>query len=249
MKRESLSVTVAPRVEDLLASIRRAIDEEDTAETRNATVELSAASTSMNEHGKLARGSMREMRVSIDEASTVSARNAEIDGIRAKVDRSFAEAVNNRPVKMAAGGGKFSNIMAGQQPRRERPEPADHDETGAADYPALRDTILQSAADYGDEPAPPPPRYYRAEPAPQPESSWNARSGTLMSQQSTQSAQASFDRLADTIMTRLGGDRTLEDITRELLRGMLRHWLDENLPALVENLVREEIERVARRGR
>jgi cell pole-organizing protein PopZ len=29
---------------------------------------------------------------------------------------------------------------------------------------------------------------------------------------------------------------------------MLKQWLDENLPSLVERLVREEIERVARRG-
>jgi uncharacterized protein len=38
-------------------------------------------------------------------------------------------------------------------------------------------------------------------------------------------------------------------MTRDLLRGMLKQWLDDNLPALVESLVREEIERVARRGR
>jgi hypothetical protein len=38
-------------------------------------------------------------------------------------------------------------------------------------------------------------------------------------------------------------------MTRDLLRGMLKHWLDANLPGLVERLVREEIERVARRGR
>jgi len=30
---------------------------------------------------------------------------------------------------------------------------------------------------------------------------------------------------------------------------MLKQWLDEHLPSMVERLVREEIERVARRGR
>ena len=34
-----------------------------------------------------------------------------------------------------------------------------------------------------------------------------------------------------------------------MLRGMLKQWLDDNLPKLVERLVREEIERVARHGR
>jgi uncharacterized protein len=41
-----------------------------------------------------------------------------------------------------------------------------------------------------------------------------------------------------------GADRTLEDIVREMLRPLLQSWLDENLPGIVERLVREEIARV-----
>jgi cell pole-organizing protein PopZ len=44
------------------------------------------------------------------------------------------------------------------------------------------------------------------------------------------------------------GTRTIEDVVRELLRPMLKSWLDDNLPAMVERLVRSEIERVSRRG-
>ncbi|MGA8292069.1 MAG: DUF2497 domain-containing protein, partial [Rhodoplanes sp.] len=40
--------------------------------------------------------------------------------------------------------------------------------------------------------------------------------------------------------------RTLEDIARDLLRPMLKTWLDDNLPQLVERLVRAEIERISR---
>jgi uncharacterized protein len=39
-------------------------------------------------------------------------------------------------------------------------------------------------------------------------------------------------------------DRTLEEIVRETLRPLLRAWLDDHLPGLVERLVREEIARV-----
>jgi uncharacterized protein len=42
--------------------------------------------------------------------------------------------------------------------------------------------------------------------------------------------------------------RSLEDVVVELLRPMLRGWLDDNLPAIVEKLVKTEIERVARGG-
>lgn len=58
---------------------------------------------------------------------------------------------------------------------------------------------------------------------------------------------ASFDELARAI--REGELRSLEDMAQELLRPMLQDWLDDNLPKLVERLVREEIERVARGGR
>lgn len=43
-----------------------------------------------------------------------------------------------------------------------------------------------------------------------------------------------------------GSDRTLEAIVREVLRPLLQAWLDENLPGVVERLVREEIARAAR---
>ena len=40
----------------------------------------------------------------------------------------------------------------------------------------------------------------------------------------------------------------LEETAAEILRPMLRQWLDAHLPSIVERLVREEIERVSRRG-
>ena len=43
--------------------------------------------------------------------------------------------------------------------------------------------------------------------------------------------------------------RTLEDVVRELLRPLLKQWLDENLPAIVEAQVQSEIERISRSGR
>jgi cell pole-organizing protein PopZ len=42
----------------------------------------------------------------------------------------------------------------------------------------------------------------------------------------------------------LGGDPTLEALVREALPPLLRRWLDANLPAMVERLVRAEIDRV-----
>lgn len=40
---------------------------------------------------------------------------------------------------------------------------------------------------------------------------------------------------------------SLEDMTRELMRPMLREWLDENLPKLVEEMVAREIQRISQK--
>jgi cell pole-organizing protein PopZ len=41
--------------------------------------------------------------------------------------------------------------------------------------------------------------------------------------------------------------RNLEDIVKELLRPMLKEWLDKNLPTMVERFVEREIVRLTRR--
>jgi hypothetical protein len=41
------------------------------------------------------------------------------------------------------------------------------------------------------------------------------------------------------------GETSLEGLTREMLRPMLAQWLDDNLPAMVEELVKAEIARIA----
>ena len=55
---------------------------------------------------------------------------------------------------------------------------------------------------------------------------------------------SAFNTLAQTVLVQ--NARTLEDLVREMLRPMLKSWLDDNLPGMVERLVRAEIERVSR---
>jgi cell pole-organizing protein PopZ len=45
-----------------------------------------------------------------------------------------------------------------------------------------------------------------------------------------------------------GPSVTLEDLTRELLRPMLKTWLDANLPTVVERIVKEEVRRITASG-
>jgi len=66
----------------------------------------------------------------------------------------------------------------------------------------------------------------------------------LVSPKTSAAVESAFNTLAQTVLVQNG--RTLEDLVRELLRPMLKTWLDDNLPNLVERLVRAEIERVSR---
>ena len=59
------------------------------------------------------------------------------------------------------------------------------------------------------------------------------------------SAASSFEKLERGILMPADG-RTLEDVVRELLRPMMKAWLDDNLPSIVEQQVASEVERIAR---
>ncbi|OCP17090.1 PopZ family protein [Ensifer sp. LC163] len=66
----------------------------------------------------------------------------------------------------------------------------------------------------------------------------------IVSPEVSRQVAQSFDNLAQAVD--LSTRRSFDEIAEEMLRPMLQEWLDDNLPTLVERLVREEIERVAR---
>ena len=81
-----------------------------------------------------------------------------------------------------------------------------------------------------------------------------ARTATdqLMSQDRAKASSALLRELVRSVTKAnelsLGGDPTLEALVREALTPLLRNWLDANLPAMVERLVRAEIDRVVARA-
>jgi uncharacterized protein len=90
-------------------------------------------------------------------------------------------------------------------------------------------------------PAPPEPLLVQEEPplAPRP-----AEPEQLLSPRADAAVSSAFNALTSTILT--NNARTLEDLVKDMMRPMLKVWLDDNLPGLVERLVRAEIERVTR---
>lgn len=66
----------------------------------------------------------------------------------------------------------------------------------------------------------------------------------IMSHQTSTAVSSAFGALSNSMFA--GDSRTVDELVREMLRPMLKAWLDDNLPSLVERLVRAEIERVSR---
>ena len=64
----------------------------------------------------------------------------------------------------------------------------------------------------------------------------------LMPREANNAVHSTWNALARIVLVENG--RTLQDLVREMLRPMLRSWLDDNLPTLVERLVLAEIERL-----
>lgn len=98
---------------------------------------------------------------------------------------------------------------------------------------------------YSDQETPPPPpprRPYRPPPPPPPPPD----DAGIMSDSARHMASMSFSRLTGEMPV---GVRTVEQLLMELMRPILKEWLDENLPPLVESLVREEIDRTVRGSR
>jgi cell pole-organizing protein PopZ len=97
------------------------------------------------------------------------------------------------------------------------------------------------------EPAPPAPK---AAPAPAPAAPAfapaPAEDEPLLSGGSLDRAASHFGRLSQSIAMP-ASDQTLEAVVKELLRPLLKDWLDEHLPAIVEERVQAEVERVSRR--
>jgi cell pole-organizing protein PopZ len=155
---------------------------------------------------------------------------------------SIDEAVAADPEPMAEVEDQASDILdLTEQMEAPMPAPAPK---AAAQFRTIDGSFDVS---YDEEkPAPPMPesprRAFVSDDSPPPRI--EERSNQLLSGVTSAAVDSAFNTLAQTVLVQ--NARTLEDLVREMLRPMLKAWLDDNLPGMVERLVRAEIERVSR---
>lgn len=128
------------------------------------------------------------------------------------------------------------------------PPPPVEDVLDLAEVAAIANDLQAPEPITFDDPEPESPATLTAESAiAAPMSDPTPSDDELLSAHARHAATSAFQSLTRTVLVNSG--RTLDDIVSDMMRPMLREWLDDNLPGIVERLVRAEIERVARGGR
>jgi uncharacterized protein len=195
-----------PSMEEILASIRRIIADDD------------AAKPPAKAPPKPAEAPAAKPAAPAAVAPTAKASGDEMDAMLADLDQD-PEPASEPPDEVL----ELTESMAAPTPEPAQPTFRRID----PDHP---DVVFDEAA-----PTPPPP------PAPPRAPVANS---PLLSNAASAAVHSAFGTLAHSVLAQ--NPRTLEDLVKEMLRPMLKAWLDDNLPVMVERLVRAEIERVSR---
>lgn len=151
-----------------------------------------------------------------------------MEDILSSIKRIIAEEGDERPARPRRGNGQ---VRAVAQPVM------DEDES---------DEVLELS-----DPMPPaPPRLAPAPtvaPAVAAPAAPSRDEETILSEQTAQATRGALDTLSRLLVKpEAPSDGTLEGLVREMLRPMLRDWLDANLPGMVESLVAREIAKITR---
>jgi uncharacterized protein len=199
-----------PSMEEILASIRRIIADDDAAKPAPKAAAKPPEPTPVKAPPPP------------PPAASVSMGQDDIDAMLAGFDEAQEE--EEAPPEPAADVLELTEAMAAPEPEK----------------PGFRKIEGRQDVVFNEPPPPPPP------PRPQPAAprARGLEEGPLISAAASAAVNSAFGSLAHTMLVQ--NSRTLEDLVREMLRPMLKAWLDDNLPNMVERLVRAEIERVAR---
>lgn len=230
-----------PSMEEILASIRRIISEDGDEETAAAP---DAAPEAVAEEG--------------EEPEAVAEPESEVEA-EPEVEAPAEEEDVLELTDEVQDDGTVVNLNTG--------EAVDEDETPEEFAEALEldeeEDVELEMVDAEEEPAeeaiaepepePEPEPEVPAQPAPEPADVLAAEAADrLVSENPAMDSVTSLSALAAAVDTHRRavdpsiGPRTIEDLVKDVMRPMIREWLDDNLPSLVERMVGREIERMTR---
>jgi cell pole-organizing protein PopZ len=234
-----------PSMEEILASIRRIIaDDEAKPAEKPASPAAAASSASPGAAPPAAKPAvMTDIPPSAIAAAQATPAKApepppaasnsqdDIDAMLAGLDAATSEAEVRPPLP----DGEVFDLT--DEMALPDPQPAPFHKVEPDDDLEFNETVAVSAPPRAQhrQPAFEPPPLYESPVAPPQQ---------ILSRSTVSAVESAFNTLANTVLS--NNARTLEDLVKEMLRPMLKSWLDDNLPGLVERIVKAEIERVSR---
>lgn len=234
-----------PSMEEILASIRRIIESNEPGQDGDAPVDL---------YNDYDRDAGEGDEVAADDIADVADEALPSPNAEARADTPAAQPVSLADVAARVRGAP--QVSAAEAPAAEA---VSADARVRADDAALENIAAEelrralvadnpsSAAQSPETPAARAMVDEERDPATDNAAPSLESNGQLVSLHTGEKVAAAFEQLDAAIAA--GKTRSFDEIAEEMLRPMLTQWLDDNLPTLVERLVREEIERVARGNR
>ncbi len=265
---QATSAQREPSMEEILASIRRIIEDSDTGKKPGEQV--------ANEPAPTAASRIEASVIEVDAFRTELRGRSEAPVVAEPVAAEPVPAAPRKPMTLAEVQAEImrsSPVPAPpQEPAVEAPPPpaveideppalvAREEDRTPAEPLVTRAPSAETFASLGTAVIPPAPKSAApiapmvtidadeprpAAPEPRPSRDAAPRS-SILSEKAGKQIAAAFGELSEVFAE--SRKKSFDDMAEQMLRPMLQEWLDNNLPTLVERLVREEIERVARGG-
>jgi len=217
-----------PTMEEILASIRKIISEDDASTSRRP-----GAPTAVREEAESHDADLSDFSETAFEAAEEDIDEAMFD-VESDDNYETVDAVEDAD-ESESFEGVLDAARAVEQPEpapvfRHQPEPA---------------PVFEQAPEPAPQPAPRPQSHAPTEtdmPA-----SARYQNTVLTDDKTSDAAAGSLGKLMSKMDT--GSDNTIEGLVRELLKPMIKEWLDANLPTIVEEKVEAEVQRIARMAR
>ncbi|SNY93290.1 hypothetical protein SAMN04515647_3580 [Cohaesibacter sp. ES.047] len=229
-------------MEEILASIRRIISDEEAAIADDPAPEEKAAEEDESDTSMLSQDDLDAL---FDSPAPAEEPEDDMAAAMAAMEEEEEEESSDDVLELQSEWQEtdlvepqeedlvFANEEAEEQEEEDEPE----QDPASAFEKAIQETLdekvpemLKATFDASPTPDGPLPDVERGAP--------------LVSDNTSKAVHSAFGDLTHTILS--NNTRTMENVVEDMLRPMLKAWLDQNLPVMVERLVRAEIERVSR---
>lgn len=254
-----------PSMEEILASIRRIIEDNDTGRKPPEDGETMRHSQEITRGGSIPNGESSVIEVDAFRAELRGAASAEPVDQRpsSRVEifaaRPQAPVVEKKPTlaelqaqiaaetrsapgapARAARESASPDLRPAQRPASPEPAPAAAEPNPVEQTEAPRPVAAARTEAASEE----KPMMNTTPAVSRPAERPSPKPAGIISERAERQVAAAFGELSEAFAAR--AQKTFDEMAEDMMRPMLRDWLDNNLPVLVERLVREEIERVAR---